>query len=429
MPPPLPPRYRLELRLGRDGDVEEWLAADTSLDRPVLIRFVGPETDGARRAAFLDGVRTASAVNHPHLAAVYEAAEVEGGAYSVSEWAGGTTMRDRLVADQPMPANEFLTNAAGLADALQALHGAGGLHGAIDPGAILFAGSHPAKLGSFGRDRRSHSVAGDVQDLAETLQTAVTGESIAGIGASEVVDGLPREVDAILNDARAGLIDAAELAERLRAAPSAEPQVRRPIWSWRWLVPALLLVTLAASAVALGLSLNARPQSPVLFPVTPRPTVPPPSQPVSTTTTPLPGTLLIASLKTHDPFGDGTEHDSEVRNLLDGDLSTTWSTERYQSKLSILKAGVGLVFEIEGTPSRLSMFAISDGTAYTVYWARSLPAEFGGWERVSGGNVSGGRVNVQLPEREPGTWLVWFTELPPEGESYLAKIAEVRFEP
>ena len=37
MPPRLPERYRLNIRLGSDGDIEEWLAQDESLDRPVLI--------------------------------------------------------------------------------------------------------------------------------------------------------------------------------------------------------------------------------------------------------------------------------------------------------------------------------------------------------------------------------------------------------
>jgi hypothetical protein len=42
MPPPVSDRYRLEMRLGKDDDIEEWLATDTSLERPVLIRSLGP---------------------------------------------------------------------------------------------------------------------------------------------------------------------------------------------------------------------------------------------------------------------------------------------------------------------------------------------------------------------------------------------------
>ena len=63
MPPPLPDRFSLEVRLGRDHDVEEWLATDTALDRPVLIRVLGPETSSDRRQAFVNDTRSAANVN------------------------------------------------------------------------------------------------------------------------------------------------------------------------------------------------------------------------------------------------------------------------------------------------------------------------------------------------------------------------------
>ena len=44
MPTRLPERYRLNIRLGSDGDIEEWLAQDETLDRPVLIRYLAPES-------------------------------------------------------------------------------------------------------------------------------------------------------------------------------------------------------------------------------------------------------------------------------------------------------------------------------------------------------------------------------------------------
>ena len=96
VPPPLPPRYRLEVRLGRDQDIEEWLATDLNLDRPVLIRILGPDASEKRRHEFLTTVRAAAAVIHPHLEPIYAAEEVAGGAYAVSEWSGGLTLESRL---------------------------------------------------------------------------------------------------------------------------------------------------------------------------------------------------------------------------------------------------------------------------------------------------------------------------------------------
>ena len=67
MPPPIPERYRLEVRLGRDHDIEEWLGTDLNLDRPVLIRILGPEADSKRRAEFLAVVRAAADSVLAHL--------------------------------------------------------------------------------------------------------------------------------------------------------------------------------------------------------------------------------------------------------------------------------------------------------------------------------------------------------------------------
>jgi hypothetical protein len=40
-----------------------------------------------------------------------------------------------------------------------------------------------------------------------------------------------------------------------------------------------------------------------------------------------------------------------------------------------------------------------------------------------------GATTVQLPAREDGTWLIWFVDLPADGDDYSASISEVRFRP
>src|SRR5262245_40095613 len=147
MPPAVPDRYRLEMRLGRDGDIEEWLATDTSLERPVLVRSLGPESSVERRDQFAASVSDAAKVAHPHLARVFAVEVVTGGAYSVSEWIGGATAQDRVDAAQTFEFEEFLPNAAGLAGALAELHEAGGVHGNLDLSGIYYSVAHPAKLG------------------------------------------------------------------------------------------------------------------------------------------------------------------------------------------------------------------------------------------------------------------------------------------
>lgn len=437
MPPPLPERYSLEVRLGRDHDVEQWLATDTALDRPVLIRVLGPETSMDRRQAFLDETRAAAAVTHVHLISVFAAGLLDEGAFSVTEWAGGVSMADRLTAGETMPVDEFFPNAAGLADALAALHATGGIHGAIDPGAIYYAGAHPAKLGGFGRPHSGATVAEDLRALAETLEISVTGRPVGTSSPSQVVDGIPSAVDEALTAAAVGDLDAAGLARALRTAPQI-PTTPAPAqtWSWRWLAPAAIMAILAVGIVAIGLVLPSGPESPVLFPANPSDTSTTLTLVTTTTTAttpPLAGEpATIVRAFSYDPNGDGSEHEEHIPRILDGDPTTAWRTERYFDPLPRLKAGVGVAIEVEGAPTELQVTGISDGTAYSIMWAASLPAGgISGWERLASGTVSGGRIATQVPERIGGLWLLWFTDLPAQNdpEGFYAFISEVRFRP
>jgi hypothetical protein len=434
VPPPLPERFSLEVRLGRDHDVEEWLATDTALDRPVLIRVLGPETSSDRRRAFVDDTRSAAATTHVHLVSVYAAGPVDEGAYSVTEWAGGVSMANRLAAGETIPVDEFLPNAAGLAEGLAALHSKGGIHGAIDAGAIYFSGSHPAKLGSFGRPHGGASVAEDTRALAETLETCITGRPIGTASPSQVVDGIPAAVDEALQAARRGILDAAGLAQALHTTtqtPTTPP--REPSWSWRWLGPAALLSILAVGIVAIGLVLPSGPESPILFPATPDTSTTIPTRAttstVATTTVEGEPTVIVRAFS-YDPEGDGSEHDENVPKVIDGDLGTSWRTERYFDPLPQLKRGVGIAVELSGRPAQFVATGLSNATAYTLMWAAALPASgVDGWERLASGTVSGERVVAQIPERENGFWLLWLTDLPAQEDGFYASLAEVRFLP
>ena len=122
----------MNVRLGADGDIEEWLATDEQLERPVLIRFPGPDADATRVAQFLTPIRAAAATSHPHVQTVYAAGEVDHSAFAVAEWDGAVTIADRLKAGETLPIPEYLPNASGVAAGLAAFHANGGIHGDID---------------------------------------------------------------------------------------------------------------------------------------------------------------------------------------------------------------------------------------------------------------------------------------------------------
>ncbi len=432
----LPSRYQMEIRLGRDHDVEEWLATDMTLDRPVLVRILGPETEPDRRESFLSDVRALASVSHPHLLEVYAAGTDGDHTWMVAEWAGGVTIADRMRAGNSMPVEEFLPNAAGLAEALSELHALGTIHGAIGPDAISFSSAHPAKLMSFARPDRGRSPETDVADLARTLEMALTGLGDDAPPPSQLDEEIHRSVDEALSDARAGILTAAEFAARLQAAPTVRPGRRALHWSWRWAIPALLLGLAAMAITLFGPFRRSEAAPPFALPEPPTTT----TLPTTTTSTTLPDIRVIV-VDVLDPSGDG-ERDGELPNLIDSDPATAWRTERYFAPISLIKPGVGVTFVLDRVPGRIE-FEASGGTGFEIRWAATLPDSLEGWETITSGLVDAdpaagsGTTLIDLPRRDGGFWLLWLTELAFQGQSeddpprdfFYSFVFEVRFSP
>lgn len=426
MPPPISDRYKLEMRLGRDGDIEEWLATDRSLERPVLVRSLGPESSEHRRDEFVSAVGAAAKSTHQHLARIYAVERVTGGAYSVSEWAGAATIQDRVAAGRIMDLTEFLPNAAGLFGALATLHEMGATHGHIDASAIAYSVAHPAKLTGFGRPRQGDENA-DVRSLAAVLEMAATGSPPGGPPPSESIDGFPRRLDGILRQGQAGRLTATEMSDLLLATPTPRlPGPEPASTSRRVLLIAGALVVVAVGLVALGRLFAG--SGGELLPVTP--TTTPDSTPSRETTTTVPADISVLSAMTFDPFGEGGENDELVANLLDSNTSTSWQTERYQDPLTDVKPGVGVRFQILGSPATVTLLGLSSETGFELLWARAAEPNLEDWEVIVRGETPEGPMTLGLPSRENGHWLLWLTDLPAQdGGTYYSSLAEVRFSP
>ena len=441
MPPPIPDRYRLEVRLGRDEDIEEWFATDLELDRPVLIRVIGPEATRSRGRSFLAAVQRASRASHTHVAAVFAADTVPGTTYAVTEWVGGTTLADRTGAGDGPPLTELLANGCGLAEGLSLLHKAGVTHGAIDAGAVLYSRGQPAKLGGFGRLPRGTSPEDDVRALAGTLETALTGMPPGTMAPSELVHSLSPSVDDILRAARADEIDARQLADRLSAVPYSPPASASFRWSWRRLLPVALLALAAAVLVWAGSAVDTRPTPPLQVAALPLPTLAArpdaerPPAPASSPADEEPEEAVIESepvvllnVLDFDPLGDGEEHPGRLPLLTDGDPTTEWHTEGYFDPLPLLKEGVGLAFEVGGSPALLELTGLSEGTAFRLMWAESLlGVDDPGWEVIAEQQAGAATLRLPLPELRNGIWVLWLTDLPPEGAGFRTRLAEVSF--
>jgi len=143
-------QYRLEHRIGAGGMGVVFRAYDTKLQRPVAVKFLSEEVaDTEARRRFQREARMASALNHPHILAVYDVGDFGGRQYLVTEFVDGGTLRN-WAQWKPRSWQEVVDLLTGVADALAAAHQAGILHRDLKPDNVLVAASGYAKLADFG---------------------------------------------------------------------------------------------------------------------------------------------------------------------------------------------------------------------------------------------------------------------------------------
>jgi len=141
--------YRIIGPLGAGGMGVVYKAIDNTLRRPVAIKFLPASGDASARARFLREAQTASSLNHPHILTVYEAGELDGRQYLVTEYVDGGTLRG-WARIEPRSQEQVVELLTGVADALATAHDAGIVHRDVKPENILVTSSGYAKLADFG---------------------------------------------------------------------------------------------------------------------------------------------------------------------------------------------------------------------------------------------------------------------------------------
>ena len=117
-------RYEIEGRVGRGATGVVYLARDPLLGRRVALKLLAPHLSDRPEAVerFSEEARTASALDHPHIATIYEIGHTEAGRLFITmAYYEGETLRTRL-ARGPLPVDEAAMIASQLADALGAAH-------------------------------------------------------------------------------------------------------------------------------------------------------------------------------------------------------------------------------------------------------------------------------------------------------------------
>src|SRR5581483_1063388 len=133
---------------------------------------------------------------------------------------------------------------------------------------------------------------------------------------------------------------------------------------------------------------------------------------------------LTASAHAFDPPpGDGHEHDSDLPKLTDGNPSTVWSTEHYDSGFAGLKQGVGFVLDLN-SPRKLQHLQIvspTKGWTASVYVATTAKPELAQWGAPVASHAVNGTTTFDLHGRAGGAVLVWITDL---GRNQSVSVAE-----
>jgi eukaryotic-like serine/threonine-protein kinase len=179
-------RYRLVELLGRGGMSEVWRAEDLELGRNVAIKLVAPDADAAR---FEREARAVASLAHPNITQLYDYGEEEGRLYMVLEYMPGGTLEARLRGGRPMPDDETLAIAAGIAAGLAHAHARGVVHRDLKPANVLFDEEGRPKIADFGIARMAAGE-GTLTEAGTMLGTAayISPEQAGGEPASAASD-------------------------------------------------------------------------------------------------------------------------------------------------------------------------------------------------------------------------------------------------
>ncbi|HTL36470.1 MAG TPA: serine/threonine-protein kinase [Kofleriaceae bacterium] len=147
---PLGP-YTIGECIGIGGFGEVYRAKHTVIGREVAIKVLHRRYshDAEAVARFVAEARAVNRVSHPGIVEIHDFGTIDGRQYCVMELVEGITLRDKLRATSKLTLDEALPILRGIADAIDAAHGAGVAHRDIKPDNI-FITSDGVKLIDFG---------------------------------------------------------------------------------------------------------------------------------------------------------------------------------------------------------------------------------------------------------------------------------------
>ncbi|MGH2993764.1 MAG: protein kinase domain-containing protein [Solirubrobacterales bacterium] len=473
-------RYRLESKLGSGGMSTVYLATDETLERRVAVKIlhaeISDQPDQIER--FRREARAVAQLSHPNVVAVIDAGQDAGHPYIVFEYIDGETLKQRIDRLGQLPLDESAAYAIEVGRGLAAAHSRNMVHRDVKPQNVLIDPEGRAKVTDFGIARSLETkgltatgrvlgttdyvapeqamgqeidARSDVYSLGVLLYEMLTGdvpfhaETQVGVAMKHVNEPLPdvqtrrHEVSAALAAVvekssskdpedrytrMSGMLRDLESAlevEVSRAGRStgevttvldSVPPRRRRIFTRRRVSVAGIFVVLAAAAAAVAI---------VAFT----------DEPSKQEAEGGPELTQLQAATDFDPFGTAGEHSEEVDLAKDGNPTTAWTTETYESE-DLGKEGVGLYVDAGKPVAATDLEVRSDSRDWDleVYGTAEdpPPEDFGGWgEPIGTATVDSERTEIPLDATERSQYfLIWITRPAATDDGFLVEINEVR---
>ena len=165
--------YEIVERIGAGGMGEVYRAHDVRLHREVALKTLPAAlvSDPDRRDRFVQEARAASALEHPHIAAIHDIGEADGITFIAMELVRGPSLAD-AIARAPLTSVRALDLAIEIAEALARAHDRGIVHRDLKPANVMLTEDGHAKIIDFGLAKLV-----DMLSLSESDPTRTHGGS------------------------------------------------------------------------------------------------------------------------------------------------------------------------------------------------------------------------------------------------------------
>jgi len=170
--------YEILAPLGAGGMGAVYRARDERLGRDVALKVLlaRDTADPTARVRLIREAQTASSLNHPHLAHIYEVGEDRGHVFIAMELVEGRTLQ-RAIPPGGLPAEAVLRIGREIAEALAYAHDHGVIHRDLKSTNVMLTADERVKILDFGLAKRAPDAAGrdTTHDLSLTEPGMVMG--------------------------------------------------------------------------------------------------------------------------------------------------------------------------------------------------------------------------------------------------------------